>query len=174
MNGRGRIALVALAVLAIYLLGYALSVAEENRGLQKANRAAIAELQRTQGNVVEQLATILEKAILAEQAGQAEKGTVESILEKVNILDPALVERAVEEATRRTGVPVAPPGPRGPVGPQGPPGAAAPATTSTAPATTTSTTRPPTTTTSAPTTTTTTTRPCTLGLDMPGLARLCL
>lgn len=166
MSGRGRLALVALLVLVIYLVGYAVKVAEDNRGLQEANRAAIAELAASQQNAVDVLAKILAQAEAAEQAGLAEEGTVEAILKRVEGLDPEIISRAVEEAARRVGGPAAA---SGPPGPPGPPGrdAPVPSTTSTAPAATTSTTRPPTTTTSATTTTsstTSTTRPCVVGL----------
>lgn len=175
MNGRGRAAMVALVVLVIYLIGYAVKVAEDNRDLQQANKAGIARLEASQQNAADVLAKILAQAAQAEQAGIAQEGAVERILERVEGLDPEVVRRAIEEASRQVGRPVVAPGPPGPQGPQGPPGTSAPAatTTSTVPATTTSTTRPPTTTTSA--TTTTTTRPaCTVGLDVPGLARFCL
>lgn len=173
MSGRGRAALVALVVLVIYLIGYAVKVAEDNRDLQRANKAGIARLEASQQNAADVLAKILAQAAQAEQAGVAQEGAVERILERVEGLDPEIIRRAIEEANRQVGRPVVAPGPPGP---QGPPGTSAPAatTTSTAPATTTSTTRPPTTTTSATTTTTTTRPACTVGLTVPGLARLCL
>lgn len=169
MNGRGRVALVALAVLAVYLIGYAVKVAEDNRELQKANRAAIAKLESSQQNAVDVLSKILAQAQQAEQAGLVEKGAVDRILERVEGLDPEIIERAVEEAKRLAGRPAVP-GPQGPPGPPGPAGAGA--TTSTAPATTTSTTRPPTTTTSATTTTTTTRPPTTTTTTRPCVANV--
>lgn len=161
MTRRGRMAVVSLAVLAVYLLGYAVKVGEDNRRLGGA-------LAGTQANVVDQLARILEQAALAEEAGQAAQGSVERILERVEGLDPELIRRAVDQASKATGRPIV--GPAGPAGPPGPAGTSAPATssstattTATAPGGTTTTTRPASTTTTRPAPTTTTTG-CLVGI----------
>ena len=164
MTARGRFALVALAVLVIYLFAYAIKIGEENQDLQKENRKAIASLEATNKGIVDKLADVFAQTLAAEQAakeaGTIPQATVEHIVQSLKgYVDPTLVAEALKRAK------VAVKGDQGPAGPPGPTSMATASST-----TTTTTTAPPapsTTTTTmrrGPPTTTTTTRPCALGL----------
>lgn len=165
MNWRGRVAILGLGTLAIFLLAGILREAEKRREAEGRRDAAIEALSSTQDQIVAKLAEILVNAAkAAEAAGASPQAAVERIVEKVKGIDQELIDRAVEKATREVR---GPPGPPGPAGPSGPPGAAAATTTtttSTARDGTTTTTRPPAATTSTSTSTTTTTRPCLVNL----------
>jgi len=158
MTGRGRIAIVALILLLVYLVATNLRETDQRRQADSQRDKAIASLQKTNDGIVEKLTEIFAKAAAAEDAaraaGQVPTTTVEKIAESLKgYVDPKLIEEAIQKARGASGQP-------GPPGPPGPAGAGA-TTTSTAPATTTSTTRPPaTTTTTTRSSTTTTTRPC--------------
>lgn len=162
---------IALVILIIYLLAYQVRVVEENRDLQKQNKATLAALAKTNDGIVGKLTEVFTQAAKAEEAARAAgtvpQATVDAIAKSLQgYVDQTLIDQAVQAAKDAVAGQT---GPKGDTGAQGKTGAtgatgaqgqSGTATTS-APATTTSTTRSPTTTTSTTQRTpTTTTRPC--------------
>lgn len=170
---RAGVSIVALAILAIFLMSTTLAEVEKRKTADRARDAAVDQLLITNQGIVGKLSEVFAKAAEAEkaarEAGQIPVATLEQVTESLKgYVDPALIA----EAIKRAGV-VGRPGATGATGASGATGAtgatgasgatgaqgeqgtsgkgsgqSAPSTTSSAP---TSTTRPP---------TTTTTRPC--------------
>jgi hypothetical protein len=157
----------------VYLLALALHQSRENHDLvQKLEQQALADRKATIDSLANLLVIVKSVEERSEQAGVDPDVTLEEATEVLKeTFPPELVDEAVKRAvanstttttrvstttTRATTTTTAAAGPPGPQGPPGPPGsdAGGPGTSTT--------------------TTTTTMRPCTLGLNVPGLTRLCL
>lgn len=166
-----RLSMILMAAALFYFIAYGAHQAQRADTAGKKRDQAISALAGTQQGIVTKLTEIFTKTLeaqaAAEAAGKVPQATVEQIVDSLKgYVDAALVQKAVEAATKAVAGPAGATGARGPVGPPGPPGAAASTTTTAAPAGTTTTTRSTSsssTTTTRPTATTTT-RPCTLGL----------
>lgn len=179
MNGRGKIAVAALIVLMVFLLATLVSESEKRRTADRNRDKALAELSNSYDKVSEKVAEYLikidEAAAAAKEAGQAVTATREQLLDNLrDTLPQEVIDKAIELANKK--MQQGKPGPAGPAGATGPAGKAAenPSTT-TSSSTTTST---ATTTTTRPPQTTTTTqpapKPCTVGVNVPGLAKVCI
>lgn len=153
----------------VYLLGLALEQSRENRNL-------VSTLKNQQSDFEDRMVKSLAGILLQVQSGEAAAAALgeqaritfeQAIASLKKSFPPEVVDRAVNTVTApgsattttttrksstTTTAAAGPPGATGPPGPAGPP---APTTTSS-------------------TTTTTTVRQCTLGLNVPGLARICL
>lgn len=159
MNGRGRFSVVALAVLAIFLLASNLREVEKRKSADSARDKAFRELQSSNDKIVDKLAQYLVAAdvaaVEAKRLGEEATLSREKLLESLkNTLDPDVIQRAVEKANKNSPATRGAPGPPGPTGPQGQTGQTG-QTGATGPSATTTTTRrgsAP-----APTSTTTTT-----------------
>jgi len=174
---RARVAIVGLLLVVIILVAQNINSSAAVEKLQKANAAKLEQIERDREKQIGDIAALLEIVAAsqdrAEAAGQEPAVTTEQALEALRKsgFDESIIEEAVKRSRNSPGAQ----GPAGPAGPAGPEGrsAEAPTTTTVPPmttsTTTTTTTRPPTTTTTRPQP-----KPCTVGLDVPGLAKVCL
>lgn len=179
MNGRGKIAVIALVCLVIFLLSSVVSEAEKRRASDRKRDAAIATLADSYDKVADKVADYLIKidaaAEAAQKAGEEVVTTREQFIESLkNTLPQEVLDKAVEIANQKAKA--GPPGPAGPAGKTGATGPAgktaeSPSSTTSSTTTTTTTSPAPTTTTTTRRSTTTTTKPCTV--KVLGIGVLC-
>lgn len=153
MNGRGKVAIVALSILIVYLLATLLREEDKREQADRARDKALSDLVKKNDELLKTQEGIVAK--LTEVFSQPGIDTQRVIDSVKNFVSPALIEQAVRNAGIKGAT-----GETGKTGPQGPPGKSSPSsssTTSTINSTTTTTTARPTT--SSSNTTTSTTRP---------------